>query len=47
MGVSAGQSLGLTDAVAPVADIGACIEEEAEVALARLRPGFDRKTRTA
>lgn len=45
--LSAGQSLGLTDAVAPMADIVARIEAEAEVALARLRPGSDRKARTA
>ncbi|SDZ25110.1 nitronate monooxygenase [Jannaschia faecimaris] len=36
--LSAGQSLGLTDAVAPMADIVARIEAEAMAALSRLRP---------
>jgi NAD(P)H-dependent flavin oxidoreductase YrpB (nitropropane dioxygenase family) len=44
--LSAGQSLGLTDAVAPMADIVARIEAEAEVALARLRPRSDGRART-
>lgn len=36
--LSAGQALGLTDAIAPLADIVAQLEQEAGVALARLRP---------
>ena len=36
--LSAGQSLGLTDAVAPLAELVAAFEHEALVALARLRP---------
>lgn len=36
--LSAGQALGLTDGVAPLADIVAQLEQEAGVALARLRP---------
>lgn len=36
--LSAGQALGLTDAIAPLADIVAQLEQEADVALARLRP---------
>ena len=36
--LSAGQALGLTDGVAPLADIVAQLEEEAGAALARLRP---------
>ncbi|MGH1460183.1 MAG: NAD(P)H-dependent flavin oxidoreductase [Paracoccaceae bacterium] len=36
--LSAGQALGLTDGIAPLADIVAQLEQEAGVALARLRP---------
>lgn len=36
--LSAGQALGLTDSIAPLADIVAQLEQEAGVALARLRP---------
>ncbi|SEN10703.1 NAD(P)H-dependent flavin oxidoreductase [Palleronia pelagia] len=36
--LSAGQALGLTDAIKPLAEIVAELEHEAEVALARLRP---------
>ena len=45
--LSAGQALGLADAVAPMAEIVARIEAEAHVALARLRPETTRKVRTA
>ena len=41
--LSAGQSLGLTDAVAPMAEIVDRIEAEALTALARLRPESPRK----
>lgn len=36
--LSAGQSLGLTDRIAPLADIVAQLEQEAQTALSRLRP---------
>lgn len=45
--LSAGQVLGLTDAVAPMAQIVARIEDEAMIALARLRPASIRKAISA
>ncbi|CTQ51373.1 NAD(P)H-dependent flavin oxidoreductase [Jannaschia donghaensis] len=45
--LSAGQVLGLTDAVAPMAQIVARIEAEAMTALGRLRPPLPKKAMTA
>ncbi len=45
--LSAGQSLGLTDRIAPLAEIVAQLEAEAETALARLRPAMPRREAVA